>query len=75
MRELSASARNTYREFRRRIIENLEPRQPQGDYLFEAPHPLQRLRLQVTAFRKHLESDGEQMLMQDSVVETLLRRA
>lgn len=75
LRELSANARNTYREFRRRIIENLEPRQPQGRYSFEAPHPLQRLRLQVTAFRKHLEFHGEQMLMQDSVIEPLLRRA
>lgn len=75
LKELSASVRNTYREFRRRIIEHLEPQQSQGSYLFEAPHPLQRLRLQVTAFREHLESYGEQMLMQDSSVEPLLRKA
>lgn len=75
MREPSASARITYREFRRRIIESLEPRQSQGYYSFEAPHPLQRLRLQVMAFREHVESHGERMLMQDPAVEPLLRTA
>lgn len=75
MRELSASVRNTYREFRRRIIENLEPRRSQGHYSFEAPHPLQRLRLQVTAFRDYLASRGPSMLAQDPALEPLLRTA
>lgn len=75
LREPSASARSTYREFRRRIIESLEPRQTQGHYSFEAPHPLQRLRLQVRAFREHLVSRDRRMLMQDPAVEPLLRKA
>lgn len=75
MREPTANARKTYREFRERIIDSLKPRQVQDSYSLEEPHPLQRLRLKVTAFREHLACNGEQMLAQDPEVEPLLRKA
>jgi hypothetical protein len=67
--------RNTYRAFRTRIIESVEPRrQPYSSYQFEAPHPLQQLRQQITAFREHL-AYGEEMLSQDQKLEPLVRAA
>lgn len=54
-------------------MENLE--QPRLSYSSETPHPLQQLRLQITAFREYLASHGKRMLMRDPGVEPFLRRA
>lgn len=57
-------------------MESIEPpRQSFSSYPFEAPHPLQQLRQQITAFREHLASYGEEMLSQDQQLELLIRVA
>lgn len=76
MRDSVVSIRNAYRAFRTRIIESIEPpRQPYSSFSFEAPHPLQQLRQQITAFREHLAFYGEEMLSQDQQLEPLVRAA
>ncbi|WP_043798313.1 hypothetical protein [Azospira oryzae] len=62
--------------FRARIIESTNlPQQSFSSYLFEPPHPLQRLRQQIKMFRKHLADYGEEMLSQDKQLEPLVREA
>ena len=76
LRDSVDSVRNAYRAFRARIIESVEPRRrPYSSYQFEAPHPLQQLRQQITAFREHLAFYGEEMLSQDQQLEPLIRAA
>lgn len=75
LRESAANTCDTYREFRGRIIESLKSQQVQDSYSLEERAPLQRLRLQLTAFREHLACNGEYMLAQDPTVEPLLRKA
>jgi hypothetical protein len=62
--------------FRSQIIERIKsPRQSFSSYPFEAPHPLQQLRQQITAFREHLAFYGGEMLSQDQQLEPLVRAA
>ena len=77
MRNSVNSERNAYRAFRASIIGRVEPqRRSSLSYQFEAhPHPLQQLRQQITAFRKHLAYYGEEMLSQDQQSAPLVRAA